>query len=139
MSLYDACQMALEFLKRAEDVLAKSPLAGEAEMIRRSLASALKAEDDKPVAAFGGGDWRRKTPNYTVSREGFGLHVFVKEAYDIRDRLKAAGFKWDGDQRVWRTRDPISEGELAELVLATGMVMAGSSVIEAVDNTEIPL
>ncbi len=140
MNLRDACQLALGFLTKAETILTKSPLAGEAELVRKSLAAALEGEksaaifESKPVIS--GGDWRKKTPSYTVLREGLGLHVFVRDGYDIKDQLKEANFRWDGEKRVWRTRDPISPEELEELVRITGMAPSGG---EGVQELEIPL
>ena len=140
MNLRDACQLALGFLTKAETVLTKSPLATEAELVRKSLAGALEAEkpsamlEDRPNVA--GGDWRKKTPNYTVIREGLGLHVFVRDSFDIKDQLKEANFRWDGEKRVWRTRDPISQEELEDLVRITGMVASGG---EGIQELEIPL
>lgn len=138
MNLRDACQLALGFLNKAETILTRSPLAGEAELVRKSLAAALEAE--KPAAMLEGrttgGDRRKKTPNYTVMREGLGLHVFVRDSFDIKDQLKEANFRWDGEKRVWRTRDPISQEELEDLVRITGMVASGG---EGIQELEIPL
>ncbi|MEI6509567.1 MAG: hypothetical protein WCO14_01325 [bacterium] len=140
MNLRNACQLALGFLTKAETVLENSPLAGEAELVRKSLAAAL--EEEKSAAMFegkpnaSGGDWRKKTPNYTVIREGLGVHVLVRDGFDIKDQLKEANFKWDGEKRVWRTREPISSEELEELVQLTGMAASGG---EGIQELEIPL
>ncbi|MEI6308534.1 MAG: hypothetical protein WCP58_02685, partial [bacterium] len=83
-----------------------------------------------------GGDRRKKTPNYTVMRERLGLHVFVRDSFDIKDQLKEANFRWDGEKRVWRTREPISQEELEELVQITGMAPSGG---EGIQELEIPL
>ncbi len=140
MNLRDACQLALGFLTKAETVLATSPLAGEAELVRKSLAASLEAE--KPFGSLegrpnvSGGDWRKKTPNYTVIREGLGLHVLVRDGFEIKDQLKEANFRWDGEKRVWRTREPISQEELEDLARITGMVASGG---EGIQELEIPL
>ena len=62
------------------------------------------------------------TTDITIETEG-RRHYLIGNTYPIKDRLRAAGAKWDGDRRAWWT----GKRELAEkLVGASTAVESGS-------------